>query len=92
MGQYPSTFTDATEGKRIEAGQLHNFDYNEKLKLSAWDTHPPKNNEYYSGDRFFKVSRKHYPQYTRGYLYGYYEDVDYYKILEEIQYPIEIAF
>jgi len=92
MGQYPSTFTDATESKRIEEGTPHTFEYNADLKLSAWDTYLPKNKKYYSGDRFFKVSRKHYPQYERGYIYGYYEDVNYYKVLEELQYPLEIAF
>jgi len=77
---------------KFEAGQPHQFEYNEKLKLSAWDTYYPKNKDYYSGERFFKVSRKHYPQYERGYIYGYYEDINYYKILEEIQYPFEMAF
>lgn len=67
----------------------HNFEFNEKLKLSAWDKYPSKNAEYYQGDRFFKISRKHYPQYTRGYIYGYYEDENYYKCLEE---PLERAF
>ena len=37
-----------------------------------------KNKEYYTGERYFKVSRKHYPQYTRGYIYSYYEDLEYY--------------
>jgi len=83
MGQIPSSYED---------GQLHHFDYNNKLKLSAWDIYYPKNKDYYSGDRFFKVSRRHYPQYERGLIYGYYEDVNYYKVLEEIQYPIEMAF
>ena len=36
---------------------------------------PPKNFEFYfSKERCFRVSRKHYPQYTRGYLFGYYEE------------------
>lgn len=37
-----------------------------------------KNKDYYTGDRYFKVSRKHYPQFTKGYLYSYYEDLEYY--------------
>lgn len=36
---------------------------------------PPKNYKFYfSQERCFKVSRKFYPQYTRGYLFGYYEN------------------
>ena len=26
--------------------------------------------------RYFKISRKHYPQFTRGYIYGYYQEED----------------
>ena len=37
-----------------------------------------KNKEYYTGERYFKVSRKHYADYTRGYFYGYYQDLEYY--------------
>jgi hypothetical protein len=66
------------------------LDYSKELKISAWDTYPSKNAEYYSGERFFKVSRKHYPQYTRGYIWGYWEDDNYYKPLEEEE--IERAF
>ena len=33
-----------------------------------------KNKEYYEGKRFFKVSRRHYREYTRGFIYGYYHD------------------
>ena len=34
----------------------------------------PKNAAYYTGERFFVVPYHLYPkQYTRGYLYGYYE-------------------
>jgi len=38
-----------------------------------------KNARYYDGTRFFRVPRHMYPQYTRGYFYGYYESVEYYK-------------
>ena len=51
-------------------------------KLTEWDKNPPKNLEYYSGQRFFSISRKHYPQYTQGWLYpllGYTIDPNYYK-------------
>ncbi len=48
-------------------------------KITEWDTNPPKNLNYYNGQRFFKVSRDLYPQYTRGWLFGYSIDPDYYK-------------
>ena len=41
--------------------------------FTAYDHIGGKNFEYYNGTRFFKISRKHYTQYTRGYLWGYYE-------------------
>ena len=35
---------------------------------------PPKNFDFYfSKARCFKISRRHYPQFTRGFLYGYWE-------------------
>jgi len=37
-----------------------------------------KNVKYYTGERFFKVSRKHYRDFTPGYFYGYYQDLEYY--------------
>ena len=40
-----------------------------------------KNKDYYTGDRYFKISRKYYPDYTRGYFYGYYQDLEYYEKL-----------
>ena len=45
--------------------------------LTEWDDVGEKNFRYYTGERFFRISRRHYPQYTRGYLWGYYEDLDY---------------
>ncbi len=48
-------------------------------RITEWDTNPPKNLNYYSGQRFFKISRELYPQYTRGWLYGYTIDPNYYK-------------
>jgi len=51
-------------------------------KITEWDTNPPKNLNYYNGQRFFKVSRDLYPQYKKGWLYplfGYSIDPDYYK-------------
>lgn len=48
-------------------------------KITEWDTNPPKNLNYYNGQRFFKVSRDLYPQYKRGWIFGYTIDPDYYK-------------
>ena len=46
-------------------------------RISAWEELPVKNAEYYDGTRFFKVSRNLYPSYTKGWLYGYKYDNDY---------------
>lgn len=78
MGQYNSVID-------IQDGRLHRLQYNKDFEMSAWNTYAPKNKKYYSGERFFKVSRNLYPQYTRGYIYGYYEDVNYYKEFEELE-------
>ncbi len=56
-----------------------------------------KNKDYYSGDRFFKVSRGLYPNYNDGYLWGRYEDKTYWFNLgwdEKTQsyYPLEKGF
>ena len=45
--------------------------------LTEWDDVGEKNFTYYTGKRFFRISRRHYPQYKRGWIYGYYEDLDY---------------
>jgi len=48
-----------------------NRNQSDEHRISAWAELEPKNVDYYSGKRFFKVSRKHYPGYTPGYWYGY---------------------
>jgi hypothetical protein len=60
----------------------------------AWHYEKPKNFNYYFTDkRCFRVSRKHYPQYTRGTIYGYYEDLDYWdKLSNEESNEIEREF
>ena len=51
----------------------------------------PKNfNYYFNNQRSFRVSRRHYPQYTRGYFYGYWEDLDYWDNLANQENPKEI--
>jgi len=47
--------------------------------ITEWDTFKAKNWEYYSGERFTPISRSMYPQYTRGWLYGYSIDDHYYE-------------
>lgn len=49
-----------------------------------------KNKAYYEGKRFFKVSRRHYREYTRGYIFGYYHDDEFWDKME-IQETRELA-
>ena len=56
-----------------------NRNYSKEHNISEWEDLPIKNSEYYDGSRFFKISRNLYPSYTRGWLYGYTEDADYWK-------------
>ena len=59
------------DAKRVFLG-FSNNDTNDNYNTRY---EPPKNWAYYfSTQRCFKISRRHYPQYTRGYLYGYYTD------------------
>jgi len=46
------------------------------LQLSRWSSYNAKNFDYYNGKRFFKISRKNYRDYQRGYVYGYYYNGD----------------
>lgn len=67
MGAYISS-----EDLRIlEDSSYYSFPYNSQLKLSAWSGHNAKNFDYYNGNRFCKISRRHYPEYTRGIVWGY---------------------
>jgi len=56
----------------LEETSYYHFPFSKELKSNYWDTYNAKNWEYYSGKRFFKVSRKNYRDYTRGYIWGYY--------------------
>jgi len=52
----------------FQPNQNESFEYN----IHAWEKTKPKNVQYYTGERFFKISRSLYPeQYQRGVLYGY---------------------
>ena len=52
-----------------ETSETRNFSH--ELGISQWEPAPAKNADYYLGNRFFKISRSHYPYYERGYLWGY---------------------
>ena len=54
-----------------------NRNVSQEHRISAWQELEPKNAEYYDGTRFFKVSRGLYPSYTKGFIYGYNHDTDY---------------
>jgi hypothetical protein len=61
----------------LEESSSQRLPYDRLLKMSEWDYVPAKNFDYYAGKRFTKISRRFYPEYTRGYLYGYwYEGKD----------------
>jgi hypothetical protein len=43
-----------------------------EYSLHIWNKQAPKNWDYYTGTRFFKISRSLYPdQYERGVIYSY---------------------
>lgn len=67
MGQYISK----EDLKILEDSSYYSFPYNSQLELSGWTGHNAKNFDYYNGNRFCKISRRHYSDYTRGYLWGY---------------------
>ena len=61
---------------------LHDWSHERNVsvehRISEWTNLGTKNLSYYDGERFFKVSRSLYPSYTKGWIYGYYdEDSDY---------------
>lgn len=55
-----------------EVGYNRNFSV--QHGVSEWTKFEPKNSDYYSGVRSFKVSRSLYPHYKRGWMWGYYVD------------------
>lgn len=71
MGQYNSTLD-------LDF-YVHQWNFQEAP--NAWKQYPPKNEDYYKGKRFIKISRGFYPQFTKGWLWGRYENEDYYKEL-----------
>ena len=85
MGQYLSK-----DDLELIDSSIYFMPYNKDLKLSCWESYNAKNFEYYSGDRFFKISRKNYRDYSRGIIWGYYYNGDGYVSAEEEL--LELAF
>ena len=85
MGQYLSK-----DDLELIDSSIYHFPYNKDLQLSCWETYNAKNWSYYSGERFFKISRKNYRDYSRGYIYGYYYNGDGY--VSEEEELLELAF
>jgi hypothetical protein len=54
--------------------------------INEWDETGVKNADYYLNKRFCKIPRHLYPQFQKGYLFGYYEDCQYFKDLIEEYY------
>ena len=73
MGNSPNRFEVVDWAVNRQFSKEHN--------ISAWQELEPKNWEYYTGERFTHISRSHYPSYTKGWIYGYNEDADYWKDL-----------
>jgi hypothetical protein len=73
MGNY---FTK--EELDIIDSSVYHMPYSKDLQISCWEKYNSKNWKYYSGERFFKISRKNYRDYQRGYCYGYYYNGDSY--------------
>lgn len=55
----------------LEDSSYYHFPYSKELELSAWFGYNAKNFDYYNGNRFCKISRRHYPEYTPGKIWGY---------------------
>jgi len=63
---YPNPKTVEEYQNNRHLSQIHS--------ITEWEDLGDKGNyKYYTGERFFKISRRFYPQFTRGYIFGYYE-------------------
>tara|TARA_R100000734_G_C3235172_1_gene41756 strand:- start:156 stop:401 length:246 start_codon:yes stop_codon:yes gene_type:complete len=67
----------ASQSKWVVHDWSVNRNMSQEHRISAWEELEPKNSEYYDGTRFFKVSRRLYPSYTKGWIYGYDHDSNY---------------
>lgn len=60
--------------------------------ITEWDNMMKDNYKYYNGERFFKISRRFYKyRYTRGWIYGYYDNEEN-KEFHELEREIEREF
>ena len=67
----------------LEDFGIKNMGYSKKHGTSDWDHVEDKNFDYwFSKDRFTYISRGNYPQFTSGWIWGRYEDTDYYQNIE----------
>ena len=65
------------EHSRIVAdADSYNRNFSAEHKISAWEGTPPKNADYYNGDRSFVVGKDMYRCYQSGYLWGHYDTED----------------
>ena len=87
MGQYLTK-----EDIELIDSSSYFFPYSKELKLSCWGSYNSKNFDYYNGKRFFKISRRHYRDYQRGYIYGYYYNGEGYVSEDDDEIGLEHAF
>ena len=60
------------EVSRLETDMhAYNSNFSQEHKISAWEGLPPKNADYYNGERFFAVGKDNYRCYRKGWLYGH---------------------
>ncbi len=63
----------------LEDFSFKSLGFSREHKTSDWDYTGDKNFDYwFSKDRFTYISRGNYPQFTTGWIWGRYEDEDYY--------------
>jgi hypothetical protein len=60
-----------------------NKNQSEEYNLHAWENTKPKNFDYYFNRPTTKISRKYYPEYERGLIYGYTNKVYYTNYIDE---------
>ena len=75
MGSYNSRY----ELEDFEPHSNQSYEYN----LHAWEHTKPKNFDYYFNRQTTKISRKYYPQYEKGLIYGYNNKVHYTNFIDE---------
>lgn len=84
MGAYNSKY----ELEDFRPNKNESFYYN----IHYWDDISPKNFEYYFNRPTTKISRKYYPQYEKGYLFGYNNRIHYTNYIDDESEGIEKSF